>query len=89
MIETAEFKIPRGRRSHRLWQELVDSAHALLAIDSARQYGLVQGGPKLNQDRCREILRDGEKRGFRPSPRAFENFVEAYKLPPIKDTNEQ
>ena len=59
-------KIPRGRRSHRLWQDLVDSAHALLTIDSCRQYGLVTGGPECDVERCRKVLEEGRAGGFSP-----------------------
>jgi len=78
MIENAEFKIPRGRRSHRLWQELVDSAHALLALDSAQQYGLVAGGPKIDHARCQQLLKEGAERRIYPSPDAVEKFLAAY-----------
>ena len=77
MTAAAEHKVPRGRRSHRLWQELVDSANAMLTIDSARQFGLITGGPEINHSRCYQILDDGAKRGFLPSPDAVEKFLEA------------
>lgn len=69
-------KIPRGRRSHRLWQELVDSAFALLIIDSCRQYGLITGGPECNSERCREILEQGQARGFRPRAYSIRQFLD-------------
>lgn len=65
---------PRGRRSRHQWQELVDIAHALLAIDASRQFGLITGGPVCNNERCEQMLRDGAARGFRPSPDAIERF---------------
>lgn len=52
------------------WQEAVDAAEGLLLIDSARQYGLITGGPKINADRCDEILRRGRERGVYPSNHA-------------------
>jgi hypothetical protein len=48
------------------WQEAADTAHILLAIDAARQYGLVTGGPELNEQRCIEILLRAEALGFKP-----------------------
>lgn len=49
------------------WQEAVDMAEAWLRIDSARAYGLVTGGPKVNVVRCRALIAQGLTRGFRPS----------------------
>lgn len=57
------------------WQDAVDAAHACLALDAARQYGLVTGGPPVNVDRCAQILSDGAARGIRPSPDAVERFI--------------
>jgi hypothetical protein len=34
------------------WQDAANWCEGLLALDSARQYGLVTGGPKVNVDRC-------------------------------------
>jgi len=78
MTEAPEFKISRGRRSHQLWQELVDNAHALLAIDSAKQSRQVTGGPNINNARCQQLLEDGAKRGIHPNPDAIERFLAAY-----------
>lgn len=60
------------------WQAVVDQATALLHVDSARQYGLITGGPNVNVERCCEIVREAELRGIRPSPRAIEDFVRAW-----------
>jgi len=57
------------------WQDAVDAANACLAPDSARQYGLVEGGPKIDVDRCDEILRRGALLGYRPSPDAVERSI--------------
>ena len=50
------------------WREAVDSAQFFLALDSCRQFGLLEGGPSVNVERCEEIIRRGEKLGFRPAP---------------------
>jgi hypothetical protein len=50
------------------WQATVDAAQALLALNAARQYGLIAGGPRINVPRCQELLELGEARGFRPLP---------------------
>lgn len=59
------------------WQAAVDAAHGALALDAARQYGLVTGGPKVDADRCAEILRLGKARGITPEPDAIERFISA------------
>ena len=62
-------KEPRTRAE---WQEAVDQAEFYLVLDSARQYGLITGGPEVNVDRCEEILKHGSNLGFQPSPDAIE-----------------
>lgn len=52
----------------REWQDAVDAARFFIALDSARQYGLVEGGPGVDVERCEDILRRGEARGFLPAP---------------------
>ena len=59
------------------WQTAVDAAEGALALDSCRQYGLVTGGPKVNVNRCCEIIDAGRKRGIVPSPDAVQQFVAA------------
>lgn len=76
-MNNQDLKIPRGRRSHRVWQDLVDIAHVLLTIDSCRQYGLVTGGPECNIERCRRLLEEARARGFSPRPDSIEQFVAA------------
>jgi hypothetical protein len=49
------------------WQEAVDQARFYLLLDSARQYGLVTGGPDVDVDRCVEILALGLKQGITPT----------------------
>lgn len=56
------------------WQSAVDAAEACLTLDSARQYGLVEGGPVIDVRRCRRVLREGRQRGIRPSPGVAEQF---------------
>ena len=86
MTDATEFKRPRGRWSHKLWQEAVDMSYALLTLDAVRQAHQIAEGPKVNHARCRQILKDGEKRGFRPAPNATENFIrELCRDPESKD----
>jgi hypothetical protein len=67
-----------GPQSPEEWQDAVDGAHALLALDAARQYGLVTGGPVINQERCARMLRRGAARGITPRPDALERFLAEY-----------
>lgn len=57
------------------WQIVVDMAEGALVLDSTRKYGLVTGGPKVNCDRCVEIIDAGRERGIVPSPDAVERFI--------------
>jgi hypothetical protein len=57
------------------WQEAVDAAEACLALESARMYGLVTGGPEVNVERAQALLINGGKRGIYPRPDAIERFI--------------
>lgn len=57
------------------WQEAVDAAEALLLIDSARQYGLITGGPVANVARCCEIKLKGLEMGIRPRKNFAEQLI--------------
>lgn len=59
------------------WQEAVDIAHAALALDAARQYGLVEGGPKVNVERCQEMLERGARTRIYPRADATDRFLRA------------
>jgi hypothetical protein len=48
------------------WQEAVDHAHFFLLLDSARQFGLITGGPAIDVERCEEILEKGAALGYTP-----------------------
>jgi len=58
------------------WQQAVNGAEFFLLVESARQYGLIEGGPGVNADRCAEILRRGAARGIRPLP--FDELAKLY-----------
>lgn len=57
------------------WQNAVNAAQALLAIESARAYGLITGGPAANVDRCEDLLDRGRSLGIVPSADAVERWV--------------
>lgn len=64
----------RDRRTPEEWQQAVDGAEALLLIDSARQYGLITGGPVVDVERCSEILKQGAARGIKPAADCVDRF---------------
>lgn len=66
---------PRDPRTRAEWQVAADAAAGALALDSARQYGLVTGGPGVDVERCAEILRRAEARKIKPAPDAAERFI--------------
>ncbi len=63
------------------WQIAVDCAEGALALDSARQYGLVTGGPGVDVERCLEILKQGRARGIVPAPDAIKRFTLSWGAP--------
>ncbi len=58
------------------WQDAADAAYGALCLDSARQYGLVTGGPGVDVERCEQILRSAKSIGITPANDAAERFVE-------------
>jgi hypothetical protein len=60
------------------WQEAVDLAHTMLTIEAARQYGLITGGPKVDEERCLDLLEQGRQKGFQPSTDAIEKVLGAF-----------
>jgi hypothetical protein len=70
-----EFPDPRSPAE---WQEAVDTAEALLLIESARMYGLIFGGPYVNVARCEELLRKARTLKILPRPDAAKRFIAAY-----------
>jgi hypothetical protein len=49
-------------------QAAVDAAEMALALHSLQLYGLVEGGPEVDFDRCMELLELGRQFGVTPSP---------------------
>jgi hypothetical protein len=46
----------------------VDAAAFFLALDSARQYGLLTSDVMVNIERCDELLKRGNALGYSPKP---------------------
>ena len=65
-------KEPKTREE---WQEVTDMCHFYLLLDSARQYGLVDGGPQINVKRCEQLFSKATRLGFSPSPGSVERLT--------------
>jgi hypothetical protein len=71
MSKRAAVRLVRDPETRGEWQDAVDAAHALLAVDAAKQYGLVTGGPTVNVERCTDVLRRGALMGIQPNADAI------------------
>jgi len=60
------------------WQTAVNIAEACLLVDSARQYGLITGGPVVDVARCDQILTEGRARGIVPSKSGVDAYIQAF-----------
>lgn len=61
---TPEIRDPKTLKE---WQEAADEAELLLCLDSCRQFGLIEGGPVANVERCEYILAEAHSRGVTPA----------------------
>lgn len=66
---------PKHRRD--LWEDLANQAEAGLRVDSARAYGLITGGPKINWERCQEVLERAKALGIVPTERGIGQALRA------------
>lgn len=57
------------------WQDAVDAAKGCLALESARLYGLVTGGPDVNGERCLAIIERGAAIGVTPADDVVDRFI--------------
>lgn len=57
------------------WQNAVDAASAFLAVEDARKYGLITGGPQVDEARCEELLQQGRQRGIHPRPGCVDRLM--------------
>lgn len=81
MIPILQPEEPREPRTLQEWQEAADAAEGALALDSARLYGLVKGGPVVDVNRCVYILDEAFQRyRVRPAADAIERFSTAISL---------
>lgn len=68
---------PVGRepRTPAEWRVAVVAAAVWLRVDTARQYGLITGGPDIDVDRCVDLLERGRARGIRPTEAAVDRAL--------------
>lgn len=59
------------------WREAAAMAEACLMLESARMYGLVEGGPGVNSDRCVELLGRAKQRGIVPTKAEVDQAIAA------------
>ena len=69
-------KNPQDPQTQAEWQDAVNAAEFCVALDSCKQYGLLDGVPNINVERAIELLRRGAGRGFRPLP--LEELLKLY-----------
>lgn len=65
MIDT---KTPEDPKTPEEWQDAANGASYWLAVDAARKYGLLTGGPDVDVARCEEILARAALWGITPAP---------------------
>lgn len=69
---------PREPKTREEWQEAADAAEGALALDAARKFGLVTGGPVVDVERCTAILdAAAEDWGVKPRLDAIERYLQA------------
>lgn len=57
------------------WQEAADLATTCLALESTRQFGLIEGGPDINVERCEDLLAGAAALGIEPREDAIERCL--------------
>lgn len=67
---------PRNPKNNREWQEAADLAEVYLKIDSAHQYGLIEGAPDIDIERCEKILKLAARRHIKPDPEALTKYLQ-------------
>jgi hypothetical protein len=55
--------LPRDPRTPREWRAAADLAYTLLCLEDCKMYGLIEGGPPVDQRRCLEITFRAAQRG--------------------------
>lgn len=73
-----EMGTKRDPKTHAEWQQAVDLAHVCPLITSARAYGLIVGGPQVDEGRCEVILQQGASPGITPGKDAVQRMLPAF-----------
>jgi hypothetical protein len=63
------------------WQAAVNAAAALRALADCKMYGIIDGGPRIDVERCDELLAKAEALDIRPNvpiETLVVDFVRAY-----------
>lgn len=55
-------------QSDQEWQYVADLAELCQSLDAARMFGLVEGGPTINEVKCDWFLDAAARRGITPAP---------------------
>jgi hypothetical protein len=67
---------PKRPRTRAEFQEAVDAAAGLRSIADCKMYGLIEGGPAIDVDRCDMMLEAGRVAGVFPSKPVSELALE-------------
>jgi hypothetical protein len=62
-------------RTEEEWAEAADLALFFWRIHRGGHWGLIQGGPVIDEERCREILLRAETRGITPEAKDLERAL--------------
>jgi hypothetical protein len=57
--------LPRDPRTPAEWKHAADLAYTLLAIEDCKMYGLVEGGPVIDIERCEVLIERAKMRGIK------------------------
>lgn len=60
-------KKPQDPNTPQEWQEAINRAVLFRALHASKFYGMVEGGPTIDIDRCDEIFAQAIAQGYRPN----------------------
>lgn len=62
-------------RTDEEWKEAAEEAWFWWRFSRAQRYGLVKGGPAVDEEQCRETLLRAQTRGINPETRDLEKVL--------------
>jgi hypothetical protein len=74
----------RWPHSPQEWRDAAACADVLLAVDAARQYGLITGGPTIDVRRCVDLLARAKAQGIAPTADEKTHALAALLMPETK-----